>query len=176
MTEHPAANAQTPIVIRASDADRVTNLAIAAEDRLPQVAALLLRELNRAEVIPDAEMPADIVTMQATVKFIDEASGVERTLQLVYPTEADFDAGRISILSLVGAGLLGLKAGQSIMWPDRAGKERPLRIIDVMQGWASDWIASATCRSARAKCRIETGSIVFVMAFNSVRSSQEMQC
>ena len=134
MTEHPAANAQTPIVIRASDADRATNLAIAAEDRLPQVAALLLRELNRAEVIPDAEMPADIVAMQATVEFIDEASGVERTLQLVYPTEADFDASRISILSLVGAGILGLKAGQSIMWPDRAGKEQALRIIDVMQG------------------------------------------
>lgn len=134
MTDQPVVDAQTPIVIRASDADRVTNLAIAAEDRLPQVAALLLRELNRAEVIPDAEMPADVVTMQATVKFIDEASGVERTLRLVYPTEADFDAGRISILSLVGAGLLGLKAGQSIMWPDRAGKERPLRIIDVMQG------------------------------------------
>jgi len=134
MTDQPTADTQTPIVIRASDADRVTNLAITAEDRLPQVASLLLRELNRAEVIPDAEMPVDIVTMQSTVKFIDEASGVERTLQLVYPTEADFDAGRISILTLVGAGLLGLKAGQSIMWPDRAGKERPLRIIDVMQG------------------------------------------
>jgi regulator of nucleoside diphosphate kinase len=134
MTDKPTADAQTPIVIRASDADRVTNLAIAAEDRLPQVAALLLAELNRAEVVPDDELPADIVTMQATVKFIDEANGVERTLQLVYPTEADFDAGRISILSLVGAGLLGLKAGQSIMWPDRAKKERLLRIIDVMQG------------------------------------------
>lgn len=134
MTDHPATDAQTPIVIRASDADRVTNFAITAENRLPQVAALLLRELNRAEVIPDAQMPGDIVTMQSTVKFIDEASGVERTLQLVYPTQADFDAGRISILSLVGAGLLGLKAGQSIMWPDRTGKQRPLRIIDVMQG------------------------------------------
>jgi len=134
MTNHPAADVQTPIVIRASDAERVTNLAITAEDRLPQVASLLLRELNRAEVIPDAETPSDIVTMQSTVTFIDEASGVEHTLQLVYPTQADFDAGRISILSLVGAGLLGLKAGQSIMWPDRAGKKRRLRIINVMQG------------------------------------------
>ena len=134
MTDQPTDDANTPIVIRASDADRVTNLAITAEDRLPQVASLLLRELNRADVIPDAQMPADIVTMQSTVTFIDEANGVERTLQLVYPAEADFEAGRISILSLVGAGLLGLKAGQSIMWPDRAGKERPLRIIDVVQG------------------------------------------
>jgi hypothetical protein len=44
--------------------------------------------------------------MQSTVKFVDEASGVERTLQLVYPQAADIEAERISILSLVGAGLL----------------------------------------------------------------------
>jgi len=134
MTYQPIPDAQPIIQIRESDADRVTNLAMAAQDRLPQVSALLLGELNRADVVPDAELSRDIVTMQSTVKFIDEASGVERTLKLVYPTESDVEAGRISILSLVGAGLLGLKTGQSIMWPDRTGKQRPLRIIEVMQG------------------------------------------
>ena len=132
MTNEPSANDQPPIQIRESDADRVTNLAIAAEGRLPQVAALLLSELDRATVVPDAELPHEIVAMQSTVGFVDEASGVERLLKLVYPPEADIEAGRISILSLVGAGLIGLKQGQSIMWPDRAGNQRRLRIIDVM--------------------------------------------
>ncbi|RYG89055.1 MAG: hypothetical protein EON59_02365 [Alphaproteobacteria bacterium] len=58
--------------------------------------------------------------------------------------ESDFEAGGISILSRVGAGLLGLTTGQSIMWPDRAGKQRPLRIIEVMKGVA-DAIGD-TCR------------------------------
>lgn len=133
MTSKPRTKAQPPIQIRESDAERVSNLAIAAEERSPQVAALLLAEINRAKVVPDDRLAHDIVAMESTVRFIDGASGVERTLKLVSPQDADIEAGRISILSLVGAGLLGLKPGQSIIWPDRAGKERALRIVEVMQ-------------------------------------------
>jgi regulator of nucleoside diphosphate kinase len=50
---------------------------------------------------------------------------------LVYPAEADIEAGRISILTPVGAGLIGLAEGASILWPDRDGHERRLRIIAV---------------------------------------------
>ena len=134
MTTHRKARARPPIQIRETDAERIGNLAIEAEERLPQVAELLLAEINRARIVQDSGLPADVVAMQSIVKFADEASGVERTLQLVYPQAADIEAGRISILSLVGAGLLGLRPGQSIAWPDRAGKQRPLRILDVIQG------------------------------------------
>ena len=134
MTTHRKARARPPIQIRETDAERIGNLAIEAEERLPQVAELLLAEINRARIVQDSKLPADVVAMQSIVKFADEASGVERTLQLVYPQAADIEAGRISILSLVGAGLLGLRPGQSIAWPDRAGKQRPLRILDVIQG------------------------------------------
>lgn len=133
MTSTSRAKAQPPITIRESDAERISNLALGAEDKSPQVAELLLAEINRAKIVPDAQLPHDIVAMQSMVKFVDEASGVERTLHLVYPQDTDIDAGRISILSLVGAGLLGLKPGQSIRWPDRAGRHRELRIIAVMQ-------------------------------------------
>lgn len=132
MTTHRKARARPPIQIRETDAERIGNLAIEAEERLPQVAELLLAEINRAKVVPDSRLPGDVVAMQSTVKFVDEASGVERTLQLVYPQAADIEAERISILSLVGAGLLGLRTGQSIMWPDRTGRQRLLRIVDVV--------------------------------------------
>ncbi|MBU3991371.1 MAG: nucleoside diphosphate kinase regulator [Alphaproteobacteria bacterium] len=134
MTTHRKARARPLIQIRETDAERIGNLAIEAEERLPQVAELLLAEINRARIVQDSRLPGDVVAMQSTVKFVDEASGAERTLQLVYPRAADIEAGRISILSLVGAGLLGLRPGQSIAWPDRAGKQRPLRILDVIQG------------------------------------------
>ncbi|MBE8335739.1 GreA/GreB family elongation factor, partial [Leptospira borgpetersenii serovar Ballum] len=39
---------------------------------------------------------------------------------------ADIDAGRVSILSHVGAGLIGLTEGQSINWPDPTGAVRKL--------------------------------------------------
>lgn len=133
MTTHRKARARPPIQIRETDAERIGNLAIEAEERLPQVAELLLAEINRATIVEDSRLPQNVVALQSTVKFLDEASGIERTLQLVYPQHADIAAGRISILSLVGAGLLGLKPGQSISWPDRAGKQRALRIMEVNQ-------------------------------------------
>jgi regulator of nucleoside diphosphate kinase len=54
-----------------------------------------------------------------------------RRVQLVLPKDADIDAGRVSILSYVGAGLIGLKEGQSINWPDTSGAARKLTLVKV---------------------------------------------
>ena len=40
-------------------------------------------------------------------------------------------AGRVSILTPIGAGLIGMVAGSSIRWPDRDGSNRLLRIVEV---------------------------------------------
>lgn len=125
------ASARPPITLSETDAERLAALALQAEDRTPEVAALLLDELERARVRPDAKMPADVVGMGSTVEFVDEAHGAARTVQLVWPGEADIAAGKVSVLTHVGAGLLGLGAGQSILWPDRDGRRRPLRILSV---------------------------------------------
>ena len=116
-----------------SDADRLTNLAISVEDRFPQVSDLLLGEISRAVVQPADRVSGDVVTMMSSVDFVDEESGAARSVQLVYPGEADIAAGKISILTLIGAGLIGLRAGQSIDWPDRSGKAHKLRIEAVRQ-------------------------------------------
>lgn len=92
ITTHRKARARPPIQIRETDAERIGNLAIEAEERLPLVTELLLAEINRAKVVPDSRLPGDVVAMQSTVKFVDEASGVGRTLQLVYPQAADIEA------------------------------------------------------------------------------------
>lgn len=119
-----------------TEADTLTNLAISVEERLPQVSELLLDEIARATVHKAARIPSDVVTMHATVEFIDEASGAARTVQLVYPKNADISAGRISILTPIGAGLIGLREGQSIQWPDRDGHQRKLTIVKVTQAEA----------------------------------------
>lgn len=122
-----------PIHMIEDEADAITSLAMSVEDRLPQVAELLLDEIGRAKTYTKAKIPVDVVTMNATVEFVDEASGADRTVEIVYPRDADISAGKISILTPIGAGLIGLRAGQSILWPDREGKERWLRIISVTQ-------------------------------------------
>lgn len=120
-----------PIHLIDSEAERLGDLALAAEARLPEVAALLLREIERAAVHGVESFPQGVVRMGARVDFIDEGSGAHRTVELVYPPDADIAAGKLSILSLVGAGLIGLAEGQTIRWPDRSGAERVLRIEKV---------------------------------------------
>ena len=65
-------------------------------------------------------MPADVVTMNSTVRLAF-AEGRERELTLVYPREADGRADRVSVLSPVGSAMLGLHVGDAIAWPAPGG-------------------------------------------------------
>ncbi|WP_340643824.1 nucleoside diphosphate kinase regulator [Phenylobacterium sp.] len=129
----PAKTATRPsILVSETDADR---LFLLIEQRQgPADCSGLRAELERAQVRPDHLVPASVVGMNSTVDFLDEAHGATRTVQLVYPGQADIAAGRVSVLSPVGAGLIGLKAGQSIQWPDRDGRLRALRVLKVSRG------------------------------------------
>ncbi len=132
-----AENSLPPIHLIDAEADIIADLAISIEDRLPQVSALLLREIGRATIHARDEIAHDVVTMHATIAFIDEASGASRSVELVYPKDADIAAGRISILTPIGAGLIGLREGQSILWPDREGRQRSLKVVKVRQRLAA---------------------------------------
>lgn len=125
------AKARPPILLGESDADRIADLAVGVQARLPQVAALLLKEIDRARVVKDGALPADVVGMGSRVRFRDETSGTERTVRLVYPHEADIVAGKVSILTPIGAGLIGLREGQAIRWEDRDGHPKVLQVIAV---------------------------------------------
>ncbi len=116
-----------------SEAESLTNLALGAANSMPQVSELLLDEIARAQTHRVERIPPDVVTMHSSVEFIDEASGIERTVQIVYPAQADIGAGQISILTPIAAGLIGLREGQSISWPDREGRKRRLTIVKVTQ-------------------------------------------
>jgi regulator of nucleoside diphosphate kinase len=88
-------------------------------------------ELVRAIVMPRDQIPKDVVTMNSRVLFENETTGERREVTLVYPREADIDAGKISILVPVGTALLGLRVGQSIDWPLPSGEKHRYRVVDV---------------------------------------------
>ena len=125
--------ARPPIHLLASESDIVGNLALQAEHRQPVIAAMLLTEIERAEMHSAATLPEGVVTLGSEVDFLDEKSHQLRTVRLVFPGEANIALGQISILTPTGAALYGLSAGQSIFWPDLEGQERRIRIFAVRQ-------------------------------------------
>lgn len=92
-------------------------------------AGLLQQELDRAEVVQDADMPKGVVGLNRWVHFTDGSAQDMRRVCLVLPKDADIDAGKISVLSFVGAGLLGLREGETIDWPNPSGETRRLTVV-----------------------------------------------
>ena len=119
------------IHLTSTECDALFELALGAERKHPHAAAMLMAELERAKICEPGELPDQTVVMNSRIDFVDEGTGTRRTVQLVYPPDADIAAGRVSILTPVGAGLIGMSSGHSICWPDRDGHDRMLRIMSV---------------------------------------------
>jgi regulator of nucleoside diphosphate kinase len=122
-----------PIVLSEPEADALFELAIAWQSRHPVSTRLLLDELERAAAVPLRELPIDVVTMGSQVVFLDRATGERHSVELVYPGEADMARQRVSILTPVGAALIGMRPGSVIAWPNRQGERRLLEIVAVVQ-------------------------------------------
>lgn len=122
-------NTENRIFITDQDYHRLTALVSQVEG---QWAEALEEELSRANVISQKEIPRDVVTMNSRVKFLDESTGSESEMTLVYPQDAKLEEGRISILAPVGIALLGLSAGQSIDWKMPNGAIKKLKVQQVV--------------------------------------------
>jgi regulator of nucleoside diphosphate kinase len=81
-------------------------------------------ELDRAQVVPPQDVPADVVTMNSEVAVRDLDSGAEMIVRLVFPSEADVDRQKISILAPVGTAVLGYRVGDTIQWTVPGGIRR----------------------------------------------------
>ena len=120
------------ITVSNADYERLTDLATASIERLPEVAEELLSEMDRAKIVHDGSVPADVVCMGSTVTFRSD-DGRELTETLVYPVDEDSSAHKISVMTPVGAALIGLAEGQSISWTARDGRRHELTIEKVKQ-------------------------------------------
>ena len=88
-------------------------------------------ELDRAIVVSSRKVPPDIVTMNSQIRVTDLDSGKEMTIQLVFPSEADYEQGKISIMAPIGTALLGYRVGDAVEWRVPAGMRR-LRVEEVV--------------------------------------------
>lgn len=122
------------IIVGEQDYEKLTSLANAATGATTDVGEQLLNELERAYVLPQNKLSDDVVRMGSYVSFIT-SDGLDRSFQLVYPKDSDVELGKISVMTPIGAALIGLSGGQTIPWRTRDNRELSLTVRVVSQDY-----------------------------------------
>lgn len=117
------------ILLPESDEQKLLSFIPVMRDR--QTAAFLLAELERARVVDDGKLPNSVVRMDSTVTYMIDGRS-RRTVRVVYPGTADLEHQRISVLTPVGAALIGMSAGQSIWFQGPDARPHRLTVVTVV--------------------------------------------
>ena len=113
---------------------------------MTEVCEYLREELDRAHVLPAEKLRPDIVSLGSQVEFRDEQTGKSQEVILVYPLHADIARRRVSVLTPVGAALLGLSVNQTISFRARTGERRELKVLKVGRADQSDVVRETGAR------------------------------
>ncbi len=121
------------IALTASDYPRLEQVARLAAQTGDLDGIFLMGEINRAEIVPDDSGDVhSLVTMGSWVTYCTNWGVPRRTVQLVWPEECWPDPARISVLTSLGAALIGLKAGDQMPY-FVAGSLNVVRVQNVTQ-------------------------------------------
>lgn len=88
--------------------------------------------LELARVVPSRSVSPDVVTMYSQVQLADQANGSRYRLTVCYPADAEPAAGFVSVLSPVGASLLGLRVGATAHWVTPAGERGAAKVVAIL--------------------------------------------
>ncbi len=84
-----------------------------AQGLLEMKIAKLEELVANARIIDESQLDTSKVLVLSTVKLRNQQNGMEMTYTLVAESEADLKAGKISVTSPIGKGLLGKKVGET---------------------------------------------------------------
>ena len=121
------------LVIGSHDKQRLVRLLRGAEVSAEMREELedLAREIERGIEVAPNQMPANVVTMNSTVRVTDIESDETHVYTIVFPAGADYERGKISILAPLGTALLGYRSGDVVDWHVPRGIRR-LRIDEIV--------------------------------------------
>lgn len=126
---------QATIYITKTDRERLGNLIelVRNQDDRANLSYVnkLEDELEYAEVVASEEIPPDVVTMRSTVRLRDLDKNEEQIYSIVFPTEANPDEGKISILAPLATALLGFRLGDTVEF-QAPSRLRRLKIEEIL--------------------------------------------
>ncbi len=87
-------------------------------------------EVNRAIVVKDNAFPPNTIRINSRVRVLDLDSGKESEFIIVMPHQADIQQKKISILTPMGAAVIGFRPGDQLSWQMPAGLKH-FKVLDV---------------------------------------------
>jgi regulator of nucleoside diphosphate kinase len=126
--DHPIA--LPPVILSEADRDRLYAIAISAltNSRMAPSASNVLREISRARIVPDDELPENVVAVNSHVDVRDNITGTTRQVVLVMPQTSE-QPNAVSVLSPLGAALIGLSEGDSVDWCSASGEPSSVTVL-----------------------------------------------
>jgi regulator of nucleoside diphosphate kinase len=88
-------------------------------------------ELGQAHVVSATDIPPDVVTMNTRLRLRDLDADKDMVFTLVFPSDADVEHGKVSVLAPLGTAVLGFRRGDAIEW-HMPGRIRRLQVEDVL--------------------------------------------
>lgn len=131
------------ICITECDYEKLNDLVAFAENgesRDFEYAAKLKREIENAKIVHPQHIGGEVVTMNSKVVIEYLETHEIFNCQIVYPSDADIEQGKISVLAPIGTALLGYKVGDTIRWQIPSGV-RKIKIKEIVYQpeSAGDW-------------------------------------
>lgn len=120
------------IIINELDAERIDMLLEHHEFASSPVAHALNSEIDRAEIVSPEKIPADVVTMNSRVRFIDLSNEEEHIRTLVFPNGLKDSNEQISVMAPIGAALLGLRVDDNISWHLPNGTVAKIKVLELL--------------------------------------------
>lgn len=123
------------IIVGNRDAERLRDLVVSHAGGPEHAAAERLgAELRYAIVVPQHEVPPEVVAVGSRVSFEGARTAHCVEVELAWPDEADPARGRVSVLSPVGLALLGATAWETVEYAPPDGDPEEVRIVSVAPG------------------------------------------
>lgn len=83
----------------------------------------LLDELESARILDEGDMPNDVIRFNTNVTIISKNKW-HKKFKLVMPNDSDVKKDKISILTPMGAAVMGYAEGDDILWEFPSGEQR----------------------------------------------------
>lgn len=118
---------KNPIFVTTQDKQRLEDLVMevqASDPRQHGDLKALTEELHRAVIVDPKDVFSDVITMNSRAEMRDFETDETVAFTLVFPSEANIDEEKISVLAPIGAGMLGYRVGDEFEWKVPDGLRR----------------------------------------------------